>query len=166
MAESFESRFIKSFSLPQNAVATACPLYPRRRTSPSAIAKSATASFDYLVNARWTRFHDPIPKTNSISRLAMRHGLGCSAVNCIAAHQYKPTLFGDSACCRRKTSDVVTDHQLRSALEALWARRAGTFPFERPRIGRHWNCPLRHRPYRKGTIAPVGRQATTAIRIL
>jgi hypothetical protein len=46
-----------------------------------------------------------------------------------------------------------------------WARRAGTFPFERVRIGRHWNCPLRHRPYRKGAVPPVGRQATAAIRI-
>jgi hypothetical protein len=25
----------------------------------------------------------------------MRQGLGCSAVNCIEAHQYKPTFFGD-----------------------------------------------------------------------
>ena len=78
------------------------------------------------------------PKTNSISRLAMRRGLGCSAVNCIAATSTDPHFYSDLLPEKDK-SCVVTDHPPHSALEALWARRAGTFPFERPRIGRHWN---------------------------
>jgi hypothetical protein len=63
----------------------------------------------------------------------MRHRLGCSAVNCIAAHQYKPTFFIDSGLLpeKDKTHGVI-DHPLYSALETIWARRAGTFPFERP----------------------------------
>ena len=58
-------------------------------------------------HGRRARFHDPIPKTNSISRLAMRHGLGCSAVNCIVAHQYKPTFLMIPVYCRRKTKAML-----------------------------------------------------------
>src|SRR6516164_7320335 len=57
--------------------------------------------------------------------------------------------------CRRKDeTHVVTCYSLFPRLEAIWARRAGTFPVERPRIGRHWNYPQRHPPYRLGAIAP------------
>jgi hypothetical protein len=71
------------------------------------------------------RFHDPIPKTNSISHLDMRHGLGCSAAHCIAAHKYRPTFLGVSGLLPEKDkTHVVTDYPLHSALEAIWARRA------------------------------------------
>src|SRR5215469_9113306 len=84
-------------------------------------------------HARWARFHDPIPKTNSISRLAMRHGLGCSAVNCIAAHQIQTHFFDDSGVLLEKDRiHVVTDLGLHSALGAIWACHAGTILLERP----------------------------------
>jgi hypothetical protein len=63
----------------------------------------------------------------------MRGGLGCSAGNCIAAHQYKPTVSVIPTVLPEKDKrDVVTDLGLHSALEAIWARGAGTFLFERP----------------------------------
>jgi hypothetical protein len=42
----------------------------------------------------------------------MRHGLGCSAVNCIAAHQYKPIFLmirpiageRQKSCCHRSSA--------------------------------------------------------------
>src|SRR5262249_14264487 len=44
-----------------------------------------------------------------------------------------PHLFCDSGLCRRRTKHMVSSiHPLHSALEAIWARRAATFPFERP----------------------------------
>src|SRR6516225_2309188 len=57
-------------------------------------------------------------------------------------------------CQRKDETHVVTCYSLFPKLEAIWARRAGTFPVERPRIGRHWNYPQRHPPYRLGAIAP------------
>ena len=38
----------------------------------------------------------------------MRHGLGCSAVNRIVAHQYKPTFLMIPAYCRRKTKAMLS----------------------------------------------------------
>jgi hypothetical protein len=62
----------------------------------------------------------------------MRHGLGCGAVNCIAAHQYKPIVSVIPTVLPDKDKrDVGTDLGLHSALEAIWTRGAGTFPFER-----------------------------------
>src|SRR6516162_7386554 len=55
---------------------------------------------------------------------------------------------------RYDETHVATCYSLFPRLEAIWARRAGTFPVERPRIGRHWNYPQRHFPYRQGAIAP------------
>jgi hypothetical protein len=64
----------------------------------------------------------------------MRHKLGCSAVNCIAAHQYKTHIFLviPGLLPEEDKTHGVIDHPLHSALEAIWARRAATFPFERP----------------------------------
>src|SRR5262249_965899 len=87
-------------------------LYPQKRTFVGMSAMSALCqkrtfhpySITLLSRAPGT---DPIAKTNSISRLAMRHGLGCSAVNCIVAHQYNPTFLMIPAYCRRKTKAML-----------------------------------------------------------
>jgi hypothetical protein len=44
-----------------------------------------------------------------------------------------PDAMAGMLCCRRKDkTHVVTDHPIHSGLAAIWARRAGAFPFERP----------------------------------
>src|SRR6516165_7201390 len=79
------------------------------------------------------------------------------SISCLLHCSKKPPYFacGSGSKGRRKDeTHVVTCYSLFPKLEAIWARRAGTFPVERPRIGRHWNYPQRHFPYRQGAIAP------------
>src|SRR6516162_10619167 len=79
------------------------------------------------------------------------------SISCLLYCSKKPPYFAyDSGSKGRRKDEthVVTCHSLFPKLEAIWVRRAGTFPVERPRIGRHWNYPQRHPPYRLGAIAP------------
>ena len=96
----------------------------------------------------------------------MRHGLGCSAVNCIVVHQYKPTFLVIPAYCRRKTKAMLPPI---FRFIRHW-KRYGRVVQELSRLSEREladiGIALRHRPYRKGAVPPVGRQATTAIRIL
>src|SRR5215469_5093793 len=86
----------------------------------------------------------------------MHYELSCAAPILLRCNNTTPYFACDSGgnAGRKDETHVVTCHSLFPKLEAIWARRAGTFPVERPRIGRHWNYPQRHPPYRLGAIAP------------
>src|SRR6516165_5504734 len=84
----------------------------------------------------------------------MRVWPSCTAAILLHRNRISPIPSVIPAECRRKDeTHVVTCYSLFPRLEAIWARRAGTFPVERPRIGRHWNYPQRHSPYRLGATA-------------
>src|SRR6516225_12321370 len=72
---------------------------------------------------------------------------------CTAIEEAHTSSVIPAECRRKDETHVVTCYSLFPRLEAIWARRAGTFPVERPRIGRHWNYPQRHSPYRLGATA-------------
>src|SRR6516165_7398645 len=85
----------------------------------------------------------------------MHFPVSCAAAILLRCNKGTPYFLCDSGQLPEKDeTHIVTCYSLFPKLEAIWARRAGTFPVERPRIGRHWNYPQRHSPYRLGAIAP------------
>src|SRR6516165_12784034 len=85
----------------------------------------------------------------------MRAWASCAAAILLHRNRISPYFICDPGRMPEKgRNPVVTRYSLFPRLEAIWTRRAGTFPVERPRIGRHWNYPQRHFPYRQGAIAP------------
>jgi hypothetical protein len=62
--------------------------------------------------------------------------MGLAALQQVPLHRSKgtPCFVSDSGLLpeERTKTHVVTDYPLLPELEAIWARRAGTFPIERP----------------------------------
>jgi hypothetical protein len=62
--------------------------------------------------------------------------MGLAALQQVPLHRNKgtPYFVSDSGLLpeERTKTHVVTDYPLLPELEAIWARRAGTFPIERP----------------------------------
>jgi hypothetical protein len=100
----------------------------------------------------------------------MRSELSCSAISSIVPYWCRTHVCRVIPACwpekERKKTNVVTDYPVYSELAAIWARRARAFPLGRPRIGRHWDYPLRHPPYRQRAIALGRHQATAQISLL
>src|SRR5262249_29960101 len=84
----------------------------------------------------------------------MRRVAALQQFYCVAVKEPHISSVIPAECRRKDETHVVACYSLFPKLEAIWARRAGTIPVERPRIGRHWNYPQRPSPYRLGAIAP------------
>src|SRR5262249_8646024 len=84
----------------------------------------------------------------------MRRVAALQQFYCVAVKEPHISFVIPARCRRKDETHVVTCYSLFPRLEAIWARRAGTFPVERPRIGRYRNYPQRHPPYRLGAITP------------